>query len=104
MTMVDDDEVYRTRRRRAQRRKKFAVAVAGLAAILAGGGYAVSAYRAAQDSTIIGGSGALGPAVTPDVAEPTTSAPTTSAARKPSAGSSRCATVIVPAVATNQWR
>jgi hypothetical protein len=75
MTMVDEDAVHRAQRRRAQRRKKLAVGVAGLAAILAGGGYAVSVYQAARDATIIGGdTGALGPppAVSPAA---TTSAP-----------------------------
>ncbi len=74
MTMDDEDAVFRARRRRAQRRKKLAVGVAGLAAMLAGGGYAVSAWQTARDSTVIGDTGALGRAVAPDSAEPMFSA------------------------------
>jgi hypothetical protein len=99
MTMVDEDAVHRAQRRRAQRRKKLAVGVAGLAAILAGGGYAVSVYQAARDSTIIGGdTGALGPpaavsppaagspsaAVSPSAVTPVPSASSSPSSRPPS--------------------
>lgn len=75
MGMVGEDGVYRSERRRVQRRKKIAVGVAGLGAILAGGGYAVTAWRGAQDSTMIGDTGAFAPRVittarTPSVPEP----------------------------------
>ena len=87
MTMVDEDAAHRARRRRAQRRKKLAVGLAGLAAILAGGGYAVSAYQTARDTTIIGGdTGALGP---PRVSPATPAGtPSASAASPSPAGSS----------------
>jgi hypothetical protein len=59
--MVEGDGVYRSERLRVQRRKKIAVGVAGLAAILAGGGYAVTAWRGAQHTTIVGDTGAFAP-------------------------------------------
>ena len=91
MTMVDEDAAHRARRRRAQRRKKLAVGLAGLAAILAGGGYAVSAYQTARDTTIIGGdTGALGPPrVSPATSAGTPSASAGSPAPAGSAPSSR---------------
>jgi hypothetical protein len=78
MGMVEEGGVYRSERRRVQRRKKIAVGIAGLGAILAGGGYAVTAWRAAQDATVIGDIGALAPH-TPAVPEP----PGTDATSKP---------------------
>ncbi|MEU8813366.1 hypothetical protein [Actinoplanes sp. NPDC048796] len=66
MDMVEDDGVYhseqRRLRRRVQRRKKFAVGVAGLAALVAGAGYGVSAWQTARESTFV--ADAPGPVVT----------------------------------------
>ena len=59
--MVEQDGVYRSEQRRVQRRKKIGVGLAGLAAILAGGGYAVSALRSAQQSRIAGDTAAVAP-------------------------------------------
>ena len=80
-----EDGVYHSRRRRVQRRKKAAVGIAGLVAILAGGGYAMSAWRSAQDSTVLGDIGALAPAPSLSRAAPTPSAvpPRTSPAPAP---------------------
>lgn len=61
--MVEQDGVYRSEQRRVQRRKKIAVGVAGLAAILAGGGYALSTWHSARDDTVVGDTGALAPVV-----------------------------------------
>jgi hypothetical protein len=71
----EDAGVYRSERRRVQRRKKIAVGVTGLAAVLAGGGWAVSAWHTAQDSLITGDLGALAPAVIPTSAPPSASPP-----------------------------
>jgi hypothetical protein len=60
-----DDGLYISERRRVQRRKKAGVAVAGLAAIVGGGSYAVSAWFAAVAATTPGDTGALAPIVTP---------------------------------------
>lgn len=83
MGIDQDGGVYRSDRRRVQRRKKIAVGLAGLGAILAGGGYAVSAWQTARESTVIGDLGAFAPH-TPPVREPPGTA-TTTAAPRPSA-------------------
>ena len=62
MSKVDNDGVYRSQRRRVQRRKKVLVAVVGLAAMLGGGAYGVTAWRTARDIT---DPNAYAPAVTP---------------------------------------
>jgi hypothetical protein len=61
VSMVDNDGVYVSQRRRVQRRKKALVAVVGLAAVLGGGAYGVSAWHTARDTTITGDTGALAP-------------------------------------------
>ena len=75
---MEEGGVYRSERRRVQRRKKIAVGIAGLGAILAGGGYAVSAWHTAQDSLMIGDLGAFGPHPPPVQEPPPTATATAS--------------------------
>ncbi|NMO51228.1 hypothetical protein HH310_08515 [Actinoplanes sp. TBRC 11911] len=72
MSMADEG-VYVSRRRRVQRRKKALVAVVGMAAVLGGAGYGVTAWKAARESPIMSDLGALAPTATPSSESPSPS-------------------------------
>lgn len=90
MGMVEEDGVYRSARRRVQRRKKIAVGLAGLAAVLAGGGWAVSAWHTARQGLDAADLAAPAPTVAtsspvPSPGEsPASPSPSPSATRSPS--------------------
>jgi hypothetical protein len=82
MSMADEG-VYVSQRRRVQRRKKALVAVVGMAAVLGGGAYGVTAWKAARDSPIMNDLGALAPAPSPSSESPSPTATVRSAKSAP---------------------